>query len=206
MKRLLLATMIVAGTHVGFCLVRNDGIITAARPPKQDLRKLPTRLGEWTSEELPRDSERFPDTGAEITVTRIYRNPQTESVFLYAGVWLEYEIMPPHPPKACYTGAGHRVVSEKNVSLGGAGPTDASVRLLLLERDGQQSALLYWYQRGDRVLGNYWVRRTTWGVWGENSAPPLVKVMLEVSATDPQKAEAQLQSIAAPLLAWTQGI
>ena len=203
-KRLLLAAAIVAATHVGFCTVRNEGTITAARPPKRDLNALPVSFGEWVSDEVPRDPERFPDTGAAITVTRIYRNPQEEAVFLYAGVWLEYEIMPPHPPKAWYTGAGYRIESEKNVTLTGAGGTDASVRLLLMERDGKRTALVYWYQRGDRVLGNYWVRRTTWGVWGENAAPPLVKVMLETSVTDPMKAEAQLQSIAAPLLGWTE--
>lgn len=203
--RLLVAAALVAVTCGGVYLIRATGVPTEVRPPKQDMGKLPVRLGPWIGEELPPNPETFPDAGAEDSVARIYRNPAGEMVSVYAAVWLEYHIRTPHLPTACYGGSGHRIITENRSQLQAADQSSVPVRHLLLERDGQQVCVLYWYQLGDRVFfDSYGQREALWTLRHKDSRPPLIKVMIEAPASDPEQARAQLESIAAPLLAWTR--
>ena len=205
--RLLVTAIIVAATYGGVHVIREAGVPREVRLPRQDLGTLPIRLGPWTGEEVPLDPETFPDAGAEITVTRQYRNPAGETVSLYVAAWLEYDISTPHPPELCYGGSGYRIISEDNSQLQPADQSSVAVRHLLLERDGQQVCVLYWYQLGDRVVvDTYGQRQVIWTLRRKNSWPPLIKVMLEVSASEPKRARAQLESIAAPLFAWTKDL
>ena len=183
-----------------------EDIVTAIRPPNRDLNTLPMQLGPWKGEEIPRDPDLFPDTGAVETVTRVYRDARGNLLSVYAAVWMKYDIMPAHPPGVCYRGAGFQVVGEENVPLPLSDGSSPSVRLMLMEKGGQRVAVLYWYHSGDRQVGNYWIRRTSWNVQGEQAGPPLVKVMLQAPASDPAQARAHLQSIAPPLFEWTRGL
>jgi EpsI family protein len=162
------------------------------------------QFGRWKGAELPRDPDLFPDTGAAETVTRLYRDGKGNLLSLYAAVWMKYDIMPAHPPKTCYQGAGYQVIGEENVSLQLTDGSAATVRLLLMEKEGQRIAVLYWYHSGDRQVGNYWIRRTSWGLQGDQAGPPLVKVMLQSAASNPGEARARLKSIAPPLFEWTR--
>ena len=204
--RLLLLSVLVAAIAVGVYVVSEEDVIRATRPPNRDLGTLPMQIGSWKGSQLARNPDLFPDTGAAQTVTRLYQDAEGNLLSLYAAVWMEYEIMPAHPPAACYRGSGYQVVGEENVSLPLSDGTNPSVRLLLLEKEGQRVAVLYWYQSGQRQVGNYWIRRTSWNVEGNQAGPPLVKVMLQAAASDPSKARALLQSIAPPLFEWTRGL
>jgi EpsI family protein len=202
--RLLLLSVLMAGIAMGAYLMSEEDIVTATRPPNRDLNTLPMQLGPWRGEEIPRDPHLFPDTGAAQTVTRVYRDAQGNPLSVYAAVWMKYDIMPAHTPGTCYQGAGYQIVGEENVPLQLADGSSPSVRLMLLEKSGQQLAVLYWYHSGDRQVGNYWIRRTSWSFREEQAGPPLVKVMLQAPVSDPAKARAQLESIAAPLFEWTR--
>jgi len=185
-------------------MIREAGMPTQTRPPKQGLGKLPTRLGPWIAEKLVPNPRTFPNAGAEAAVSRLYRNAAGETVSVYAAVWLKYDIPTPHPPEGCYRASGYETLVEDDVQLQ-VGRHRVPQRLLLLERHGQRVCVLYSYQLGDRVfVYDYWLRRPVWTLRGEREGPPLVKVMLETSASDPQRARARLESIAAPLLAWTR--
>ena len=204
--RLLLLSVLVAGIALGAYVMSEEDLVTATRPPNRDLSTLPMQLGPWKGKDIPRDPDLFPNTGAAQTVTRMYRDAQGNLLSVYAAVWMKYDIMPAHPPKACFGGAGYQVVSEDNVPLRLVDGSSPSVRLLLMEREGQRVAVLYWYHSGDRQVGNYWIRRTSWNLRGQQEGPPLVKVMLQAPASDPAKARAHLVSIAAPLFEWTRGL
>ena len=202
--RVLVGAILVAVTYGGIYVLGGAGTPTVARLPEQDLRELPARLGSWTVDETLPDAELIP-TDAEITVSRVYRNPAGEMASLLASVWVDYGHELPHRPEGCYQCSGHHILMEKNVRVDIADQSSIPFRLLLLERRGERKCVLYWYQLGDEILvRNNWRRRTTWTVWRRNPPRPLVKVMIEVPATDPEKAENQLRSIAAPLIAWTR--
>jgi EpsI family protein len=202
----LVLAVLVAGIGLGAYVMSEEDIVTATRPPHRDLDTLPMELGPWKGEEISRDPELFPDTGAVHTLNRMYQDARGNVLSLYAAVWMKYDIMPAHPPGACYRGAGYQIVGEENVPLSLADGSNPSVRLMLLEKGGQRVAVLYWYHSGDRQVGNYWIRRTSWDLRGKQSGPPLVKVMLQAPASDPARARAQLESIAAPLFEWTRGL
>ena len=202
--RLLLLSVLVAGIALGAHVISPEEVVTATRPPNRDLNTLPMQLGLWTGEEMARTADLFPDAGAAQTVTRLYRDAQGNLLSVYAAVWMEYGIMPAHPPKVCYTVSGYEVVSEENVRLRLEDGSNPSVTLMLCEKNGQRVAVLYWYHCGGRQVGNYWIRRMSWSVQGDQARPPLVKVMLQAPASDPQRARAHLESIAVPLFAWTK--
>lgn len=201
--RLLMAAILVAVIHGGVYVLSGAGMQLEARPPKHDLGELPTRIGPWTGEEVPRDPDLSP-ADAHDTVTRIYRNPSGGTVTLSGSVWVEYGRELPHRPENCYSNAGYQILGQKSIRLEVADQASTPLRLLFLDRHGERKCVLYWYQLGGEILArNYWARRTSWAIRRGEKPRPLVKVMLEVPASDPEKAEDELRSIAIPLIAWT---
>jgi EpsI family protein len=157
------------------------------------------------AEEGPRDTDILVDDDAETHSVRTYRNSAGDVVSLYLAIWREHRSRTRHPPELCYKGSGYRILEQKTVQLQVADQLAIPVRVLLLERHGERICVLYWYQRGDDILlFSYWRRRATWTFRGEGVWPPLVKVMFQMPASDAEKAESQLKSIAAPLFGWTK--
>jgi len=205
--RMLVAAAFVAATYGVVLAIQQMGMPIEARAPKRDLRELPTGLGPWVAEEGSGGGEAVVDDDAELRTARTYRNAAGETVSLYVAVWQEYLSRTPHPPEGCYTRSGFKLLERKTIRVQFADQPDVPVRVLLLEREGKRISVLYWYQRGRDVLlyTRFW-RRATWTSEAGKDSPPLVKVMLETTASDAEKAESRLKSIAVPLFAWTKDL
>ena len=201
--RFLIAAVLVAAIQGGAYLIRRGGTARQVSRPQQDLREIPTQLGPWTGKEVQLDPRTYQATGSEVLVNRQYRNPAGDTASLHAAMWLEFSIKLPHRPEICYPASGYEIISENDWQLQVADQSSMPVRLLTVRRDAKQSYVVYWYQLGERIIiGRAPLQRAPWTFRGMKTYPPLIKVMLHVPVSDPDRAQDQLQSIAGPLSAW----
>ena len=205
--RLLLAAVLVAGVHCGVLAIQDTGMPSQVRPLRRDLKDLPTRLGPWTAQEGGEGTAILLDDDAEVHCLRQYRNAAGDAVSVYAAAWRQYRYSTPHYPEACCPGAGYQVLERRNIQLQVTDQKSIPARVLLLDRHGQKTCLLYWYRRGDEILlFDRWRRRAMWTFKSERVWPPVVKVMLQMPGSDAEKAESLFRSIAVPIFDWTKDI
>jgi hypothetical protein len=150
----------------------------------------------------------FKAIGAVTVADRQYRDPRGRTVSLHLAIFAKSEKPQgvPHPPEDCYLRSGWTAGEPKYVSLDQAGATGNVAKFLPVERGGVSAGLMYWYQvegaaywNGDRQ------RSLLLACRGRPVRPPIVKVLLQASATNPGDAEKALASLAQEVYAWTRG-
>jgi hypothetical protein len=174
--------------------------------PEKDLESLPAQLGPWsvTSDTL---SEMAPKTGAAAVIERVYRDAPGRQVSAHVAVFDEYfdgrGVVMKHCPDFCYPANGYRIADDKELRLDLGGDAAVAARLLTVERDSQKLCVLFWYQVGDSSFATLdGMRDKIWSMRGKASWPPMVKVMLQISAAEPRVAEGALREIAVPIALW----
>jgi hypothetical protein len=208
--RFLVPAVLVALIYGGLWTIQGRGMPTECDPPQRSLAELPRTLdtpgGPWVGESVPMDPEMFAHTGAEEIVDLTFQRSASEVVLLHSAVYLVADLSLPHPPRECYIGAGHQLVAEEDLEIAVPGqPAPVRARLLTADREGQRAYVLYWYQIGDRVvLDRDDVRDAAKILRGKETWPPRLKMMLHTNQTDRGLAIEQLQSVAAPLMAWAK--
>jgi uncharacterized protein DUF3485 len=189
------------------------GMPTELSNPTMTVQQLPKQLGPWTGQDSELDPEVFKAIGAKQAIDRIYKDRAGLEVTLHSAVFLEYGVQGmPHPPEICYPAAGHHINDTKIVDLiEGESPEGKDskgthpAKLLTFEKDSRIIYCLYWYQFGDSTItdgGSQ--RKLILGFRGRTVWPPLIKVMLQTTATTPEEAQQRLLDFAAPVFAWTK--
>jgi EpsI family protein len=136
-------------------------------PSRQPFASFPRRLGQWElAYEGSIEARLEPVLGADDYTVRRYRNPAGESAELftaYYNVQQAGEAM--HSPKNCLGGAGWEPIQRGRVRLGvDAAARPAVVNSFIIEKDGERSVVLYWYQVQGRIIASeYWVK--AYSVW-----------------------------------------
>ncbi len=174
--------------------------------PAKDLNSLPSRFGAWTGEDTAGD----PELLAKISTShlnRVYRNAAGYAIDTYIAVFADYVsergLILPHAPDLCYPANGYRIVDTQEVALSSKGGPECNARLLSVERENSRLFVLFWYQMGDRFFtSNEAMRATFWSFRGQRVWPPIVKVMLQTSASDVRSARDQFRELAGPVLTW----
>ncbi len=159
------------------------------RPLTRNLSELPYDLGNWHGEDQKLNEETAKTVGARQSISRIYRNGSGRQISVHMGEWdsLKHPTLP-HPPGICYPASGAEIIRQEEVEIGSTEPITAS--LLVVERQGVQSLVLYWYcwdklvctTRGEACLARL-------KMIGSREWPPVVKVLLD-SPVGPSESEA----------------
>jgi len=206
--RLLIAVFLVATIHAGVMLIGREYVPGEVVVPERKLSALPMQLGSWQGQQTDLDPRVFRSIGAHSVINREYTNTTGSKVVLHAVLADEYTDGVPHYPQVCYGGNGWEIVDQKDLEVEPAAGLPAGARLLTADRDEERILVLYWYQFGK----NSFVDRDSYRFarrefWGKKKWPPVVKVLLQVSALpDKEQAEARLREFAALVREWTQDL
>src|SRR5262249_2785230 len=97
-------------------------------------------------------------------------------VAVHLATFSTADMLIPHPPQLCFTESGWTILKDEWQTDG-----DRRYRLLLVEREGARSTVVYWYQLGAdvaadrddlrRILQKFRREKTSW--------PPMVKVLIQ---------------------------
>ncbi|MGB8543333.1 MAG: exosortase C-terminal domain/associated protein EpsI [Candidatus Acidiferrales bacterium] len=128
-------------------------------PARTDFDSFPTQLAGWTGKDL---SDFTPGTkrvlAADNYLLRDYRNSATgEQIDLFIVYYRSQRSGDAlHSPKNCLPGAGWNPVSSQTVRISNpAVPgTDFEANHYVIEKDGAQQDVLYWYQAHGRTFAS----------------------------------------------------
>jgi EpsI family protein len=114
------------------------------------LATLPLEIAGWRGEEIPLDAAVERELRAEFNLQRAYLHPSGELVWLYVGYYgTTRGGRPEHTPRGCYTGAGWHILETRALAA------DPRARLrvneFLVERDGEQQLVHFWYRSHRRT-------------------------------------------------------
>ncbi len=197
--------LVVHGVYFGF---RMYGTPTDFRDLREDLTKMPLRLGPWEGTKIEIDEKISGAVGADVVVNRSYANPAGYTVSLHANSVKHYDFQLQHHPRHCYTTHGARLIKEYNdARLDMPDGSSVPVGLMHMENNGQPILVLYWYQLGDRIVLNHVQQREVrYTLRGQDTWPQLIKVLLQAPAMNLEVAEEQLMDFASFVYPWTKDL
>ena len=118
------------------------------------LAALPTRLGSWTSEDVPLEAFAESILQADYNVQRRYRNDAGDIVWVYFGYYgTERGGTPDHTPRVCFTAQGWQIEDHAVVEVAG----ELRVNELVVSLDGERQLVHYWFRSFDKtgLLGDF---------------------------------------------------
>jgi EpsI family protein len=125
-------------------------------PPRRDFALFPQQIGEWKGRPLGAfDASTLELLGVTDYVNLAYRRNDKE-VTLYVGYYRSQRAGESiHSPKACLPGNGYEVLetSTSLLQVPAAGRT-IPINEFRLQRDQDQSFVLYWYETHGRVIAS----------------------------------------------------
>ncbi len=192
--RLLIAALCVAATQVVVRQVKQGIGLNAAEAAKFNTAALPLQLDQWSGKDTEVDPRLFQQLGAVNMVNRVYENDTGGRGVVHLASFSTAELSLPHPPELCCKNAGWTVL--KNVWK--TANDGRRYRLLIIERDGAQAVVAYWYQFGRDVASNRDELRTAMQKFqlARKPWPQLVKVLMQVPI---EASDADSQAVAEEL-------
>ena len=166
---------------------------------------MPLQFGSWQGAEVEVDPKvrDWLLRDADAVVDRAYGDDQNHVVSLHAAFFSDLDVGVLHSPIACYRGNGWREVGRTRLMLHVSDETSIPVSLSTWERQGEQVLVMYWYQLDKQILFNRWdLFRARVKMRGKETWPALVKVLLQTSASDADKARERIQTIARSAYQW----
>jgi EpsI family protein len=195
----MLVVLLSASTYVTPQLLKAKNI----QLPTWNVRDLPLQFDEWQGVAAELDPEVTGRMGADAWADRVYRDDQNRIVSLHAALFRDLDAGVFHSPVNCYRMAGWREVSQTETELAIPGKPSIPVRLDTWELKGERILVMYWYQLDQHIFFDRWgLLRARWEMRGEQSWPPLIKVLLQTSAADPEDAKRRIRFIAARAYEW----
>ncbi len=121
------------------------------------LSSFPTRLGDWSSTDIPLDKEVLDVLGPGDFLLRVYQDETGK--LPYVDLFLAY--FPSqrsgdtiHSPKHCLPGAGWTPVENSRVTLSLPGHAPFPANRYVISKAGSRQLVLYWYWAHDRGLAS----------------------------------------------------
>ena len=128
-------------------------------PPHQPLAEVPRQLGDWEAlKDETIDADTLAVLKANDYLVRTYRNGEETAGLFIAYYRAQHAGESMHSPKNCLPGSGWQPVENDRVSLG-IDPSGRPVWVnrYIVEKDGQRTLSLYWYQENGRTIASeYW--------------------------------------------------
>jgi EpsI family protein len=120
------------------------------RADPSPLATLPLEIAGWRGQEIPLDQAVERVLRAEFNLQRAYLHPSGELVWVYLGYYgTARGGRPEHTPRGCYTGAGWRILETRRLAAAPHSPL--RVNEFLVERDGEQQLVEFWYRSHRRT-------------------------------------------------------
>lgn len=119
------------------------------------LHEFPAVLGDWQGIDQPLPKRISEATGATDYLNRTYLDRNGQHVELYVGYYQTQRTGETiHSPKNCLPGAGWEPVRAGRVTISLDPVSPILVNEYLIEKDGNQDLVLYWYQARGRVIAS----------------------------------------------------
>lgn len=137
---LFVAILLVAGGIAWWLMLR-----PVDEPDPSRFDALPSSLEGWRAVDVEMDQAVSEMLNADRNVQRAYVHPQGYVIFVYVGYYgTERGGTPEHTPDVCYPAQGWQILERRDLRLGGR--DGFSVREFLVEREGQQRLVHFWYR------------------------------------------------------------
>lgn len=155
--------------------------------PAETVLKIPSRVGpyEQVGPDLKVGDRVKKVLGTSIVMMRDYRAPNGRSIILtivYAGATRRSL----HFPEVCLVGAGWEINKQYMDPVG----FDFTGKRLVLTRNSNEEAVLYWFKTGDNMTGSFFENSFHW-VWNQLMFGAPTSTMIKLSApTSGQNEEA----------------
>lgn len=202
--RIWIAAGIVAAVLAGVWLARASVKAPEVVFPSWSLNDLPLRLGPWSGERTELDPRIVRATQAAVVADRLYRDGNRQPATVHTAMYRDHAAGVYHTPVNCYRAAGWRSVEEVQDKVAIDNDREIAIKVSTWEREGDQILVVYWYELGEHVLfdrfGLGTLRLTS--MRGLSTWPPLIKVMLQVPASDPKAARARVLDLAERIARW----
>ena len=205
--RLFLSAAILLGMYGGVLWVRDRGMPAEQAPVERDLKDLPLTLGDWKGEAVTLDPDIFMVLGAKMAMDRKYIDRYGRAVSAHLAVFDRPTAAQGliHAPEVCYPSHGWQLGEAKLLPLTPTESPANQVKLLPVQSNGQNAYVLYWYQiDGKAFCTGDQQRKCIQQLRGRPTFPPVVKVMLQTNAANPDQAEYVMMPLAAEIFAWTR--
>ena len=205
-SRLLITIALVLVPHIAIRLTAMSLETVRVRMPDAPIESVPRELGGWTGEDIESDEDWFDLAQAADGINRRYVDRTGRQAFVFVAV---HDCMSrrgvglPHHPEVCYTAVGYEIAHAEDLPLDGESDSRRCPRFLHLGREGSQLFVMYWYELNGEVFTTRDTMRTAmWDLRGTREWPPVIKVLLQVSAPNAADAKKQLVDLARPLRSW----
>jgi EpsI family protein len=159
-------------------------------PPRQPLANFPRQLGNWQVAAEGSVPVRLEGVlGADDYIMRAYSNGAGQTGDLFVAYYKSMGAgQGPHSPKNCLPGSGWEPIESGRVRLG----TDAQGRPLwvnryVVEKDGRQALVLYWFREHGRTIANEYLRLLyfTWDAFRSGRRDgALVRITIPIRGED----------------------
>lgn len=199
MKKMVLAILILLASEVVVRMLNGSTSPPPALPLTKPLHELPRQIGDWKGADIALNPRVFASSGANDSVKRSYRNSLGHEISLFAGTWLDYPPSIPHRPELCYSTNGWDLAERVDVEIPQDGDIPFSARVLSCRNNGQAIHVLYWIDlAGSRSADDERVRQALQDSRRQGTPrPALLKVMLQSSQSDVNRAKQDLIEFAA---------
>lgn len=116
----------------------------------ETLRQLPSELAGWQAVDIPMEKDVADMLRADANVQRAYVHSLGYVIFVYVGYYgTARGGTPEHTPEVCYPAQGWDVVESVSVDLGGE--SELSAREFVIEKNGEQRLVHFWYRTEDKT-------------------------------------------------------
>ena len=182
---LLFALLVAAGAGIRFLEWRGE-----ARVERQELKGLPSSLGEWKRRQDTRfDQATEAVLKADDYVLREYALPDGHVASLYVGYYSTQRAGSTyHSPLNCMPGSGWTLSDPASITIKPADGSPAfEANRYVIQNASERHALVYWYQgRGRSVASEYWDKLyTVWDSIGRRrSDGAMVRVIVPIGGSE----------------------
>lgn len=157
--RLWITSALLIGTLIFTHSVSHGEVIV----PREVLKNLPYRVGEWSGREEPLPDLMAQAVGVSDYTNRWYSSAGVAPVQLYVGYYGSQRTGDTmHSPKNCIPGSGWEPVHAELATITIADGRQIVVNDYVIQRDQVKQMVFYWYQGRGRVIaseysGKFWL-------------------------------------------------
>ncbi len=171
--------------------------------PSWTFRDMPMQLDRWRGEDTQLDPQIAAATGADVIVDRIYRNDVGAVVSMHTAMFKDPAEGVQHSPTTCYRSNGWNLMKETRENIKISDNLTIPVYFTTWEKSGETVYVIHWYQIGENVVyDRLGLGSLRWKMPGKEKWPVNIKVMLQISVSDPEETKAAILNIAEKIAAW----
>ena len=196
-SRLLAAMIIVLLITCGTWGFRKSAESQTCALPWWNINDFPGDLRKWKGKEVDMDPAIFNRTGAELAANHSYHDNMGGSLSLHLALYTKPGGSLDHLPPVCYKTNGWLEKGVVPMSLKDADGKNFDIHVSRWEKDRESTLVAYWYQLGEHIiLDRPGLGLARWKLRGRKTWPPLIKVLITSTLTDPEQSPEHVKEFA----------